>query len=141
AFTNALTRMSEATKARIDTNRAIATAYFAVGDHGSLRKHLEFAATDAEAAGDQTLAAEIAVQQGHDLIHYGGSITDAARFGERALEIATRLDDEALAYGARFSLGQSAQMGGNFATGIEVLTANLPENLRNPERVRDFATA
>ncbi|HEX9905503.1 MAG TPA: AAA family ATPase, partial [Propylenella sp.] len=141
AFTNALMLMSEATKARIDTNRAIATAYFATGDHKSLREHLEHAAADAEAAGDQVMAAEIAMQQGHDLIHYGGSVTDAVRFGERALEIAIRLDDAALAYGARFSLGQSAEMGGNFAAGISVLTANLPENLRDPERVRDFGTA
>jgi tetratricopeptide (TPR) repeat protein len=133
--------MSEATKARIDTNRAIATAYFATGDHKSLREHLEHAAADAEATGDQVMAAEIAMQQGHDLIHYGGSIPDAVRFGERALEIATRLDDDALAYGARFTLGQSAQIGGNFAAGIRVLTANLPENLRDPERVRDFGTA
>ncbi len=141
AFTNALMLMSEATRARIDTHRAIATAYFSIGDHKSLREHLERAAADAEATGDQVMAAEIAMQQGHDLIHYGGSIPDAVRFGERALEIATRLDDEALAYGARFSLGQSAQIGGNFAMGIRVLTANLPENLRDPERVRDFGTA
>ena len=141
AFKNALMLMSEATKARIDTNRAIASAYFATGDYKSMREHLEHAAADAEATGDQVMMAEIAMQQGHDLIHYGGSLADAVRFGERALEIATRLDDDALAYGARFCLGQSAWIGGNFATAIRLFTANLPENLRDPERVRDFGTA
>jgi tetratricopeptide (TPR) repeat protein len=81
------------------------------------------------------------MQQSHDLIHYDGSYADAVAFGERALEIATSLDDEALAYGARFSLGQAAWLGGNFGAAIGFLTANLPENLRNPERVRDFGTA
>ena len=140
AFKNALSLMSEPTKARADTNRAIASAYFPAGDHKSVRKHLEQAAADAEAAGDQVMMAEIAMQQGHDLIQYGGSLTDAIRFSERALDIATRLDDEALAYGARFSLGQAYWITGSYAEGIRVLTANLPENLHNPERVRDFGT-
>jgi class 3 adenylate cyclase/tetratricopeptide (TPR) repeat protein len=140
AFKNALGLMSEPTKARADTNRAIASAYFAAGDHNPVREHLEHAATDAEAAGDQVMMAEIAMQQGHDLIQYGGSMTEAIRFSERALDIATRLDDEALAYGARFSIGQAYWITGHFAEGIRVLTANLPENLHNPERVRDFGT-
>ncbi|MEX0853007.1 MAG: AAA family ATPase [Bauldia sp.] len=140
AFKNALPLLADM-KARADTNRAIATAYFAAGDHKSVREHLEHAAGEAEAAGDQVMMAEIAMQQGHDLIMYGGSVTDAVHFGERALEIATRLDDDALAFGARFSLGQSAWIAGNLITAIRFFTANLPENLRNPERVRDFGTA
>ncbi|MEX1179481.1 MAG: adenylate/guanylate cyclase domain-containing protein [Cucumibacter sp.] len=142
AFDSALPLLpKEAAKARADVHRAIASAHFVTGDHKSVREHLERAAAEAEAADDQVMVAEIAMQQGHDLIHYGGSVTDAVRFGERALTIATRLNDDALAYGARFTLGQVAQMGGDFAAGIEVLTANLPENLRDPGRVRDFGTA
>jgi class 3 adenylate cyclase/tetratricopeptide (TPR) repeat protein len=141
AFNNALSLLPEATKARADTSRAIASAYFAAGDHNSVHEHLENAASDAEAADDQVMMAEIAMQQSHDLIHYGGSVTDAVRFGERALEIATQLDDDALAYGARFSLGQATWMGGNFIASKGFLTANLPENLRDPKRVRDFGTA
>lgn len=141
AFNNALSLMPQPTRARADTNRASASAYFAVGDHNSVRAHLEHAADDAEAAGDQVMMAEIAMQQSHDLIHYDGSLAEAVQFGERALQIATRLDDEALAYGARFSLGQAAWLGGTFSAATSLLTANLPENLRDPRRVRDFGTA
>jgi tetratricopeptide (TPR) repeat protein len=96
---------------------------------------------DAEAEGDQVMVAEIAVQQGHDLIQFGGSLTDAIRYSQRALDIATHLDDEALAYGARFSLGQAQWIAGDFAEGIRVLRRNLPENLRSPGRLRNFGTA
>ena len=136
SFTHALPLLP--IKARADTNRAIASAYFAVGDHQSVRQHLDQAARDAEGAGDQVMMAEIAMQQSHDLIHYGGTFAAAVEFGERALAIATRLGDELLAYGARFSLGQAAWLGGNFSAATGFLTANLPENLRDPELVRDF---
>jgi class 3 adenylate cyclase/tetratricopeptide (TPR) repeat protein len=128
-------------KARADIDRAIASAFFAIGDYRSMRQHLEHAATEAEAAGDQVMVAEIAMQQGHVLNMYGGDLADAVRFGQRALEIATRLDDDALGYGARFTLGQSAWVAGDFAGAIRFFTANLPENLRASERVRDFGTA
>jgi class 3 adenylate cyclase/tetratricopeptide (TPR) repeat protein len=128
-------------KMRADAHRAIASAYFTGGHHQLVRQHLELAMEDAEADGDQVMVAEIAVQQGHDLIQYGGSLTDAIRYCQRALGIATRLDDEALAYGARFSLGQAYWIAGNYAESIRVLGQNLPENLRSPERVRDFGTA
>jgi class 3 adenylate cyclase/tetratricopeptide (TPR) repeat protein len=142
AFRNALPHFPEsARRRRADTHRAIALAYFTGGDHQLLRKHLELAMADAQAAGDQVMVAEIAIQQGHDLIQYGGALTDAIRFCEQALAIAMRLDDEALAYGARFSLGQAHWITGNYAGSIHVLTRNLPENLRNPGRVRDFGTA
>ena len=83
-----------------------------------MRQHLEHAASEAEAAGDQVTMAEIAMQQGHVLNMYGGGLAHAVRFGERALEIATRLDDDALGYGARFTLGQSAWIAGDFITAI-----------------------
>ena len=142
AFQTALSLLPEnETTTRVDINRAIASAYFASGDYTSMRKHLEHAATDAEATDNHVIMAEIAIQQGHVLNVYGGSLMDAVKFGERALQIATRLDDDALAYGARFSLGQSAWIAGDFITAIGFFTANLPENLRDPERVRDFGTA
>jgi tetratricopeptide (TPR) repeat protein len=126
---------------RADAHRAIASAYFTGGHHELVRQHLKLAMEDAEADGDQVMVAEIAAQQGHDLIQYGDSLTDAISYCRRALDIATRLDDEALAYGARFSLGQAQWIAGDFAEGIRVLRQNLPENLRSPERVRDFGTA
>jgi class 3 adenylate cyclase/tetratricopeptide (TPR) repeat protein len=141
AFTEALALMTDASKERADTHRAIAAALFATGDYRSVKEHLERAANDAEAAGDQVMMAEIAMQQSHDLIQYGGKLAEAKLYGERALSIAERLEDEPLAFGARFSLGHAAWITGNFAESIRVLTANLPENLRNPERVRDFGTA
>lgn len=142
AFSKALSHFPESErKRRADTHRAMASAYFTGGNHQLVREHLELAMADAEAAGDQVIVAEIAMQQGHDLIQYGGAPTDAIRFCEKALAIATRLDDEALAYGARFSLGQAHWITGNYAESIRVLTQNLPENLKNPGYVRDFGTA
>ena len=142
AFENALSFLPETdVTTRVDINRAIASAYFASGDYISMRKYLEHAATDAEATGNHVIMAEIAMQQGHVLNVYGGSLLDAVEFGERALQIATQLDDDALAYGARFSLGQSASIGGDFIKAISFFRANLPENVRDPERVRDFGTA
>ena len=81
------------------------------------------------------------MQQSHVLNMYGGDLKDAVRFGRRALEIATRLDDEALAYGAQFALGQTGWIGGDYAAAIQFFTANLPENVRDMGRVRDFGTA
>jgi tetratricopeptide (TPR) repeat protein len=66
---------------------------------------------------------------------------DAVRFGHRALEIATHLNDEGLAYGARFALGQSCWIGGDNPAANTYFTANLPENVRDMSRVRDFGTA
>jgi predicted ATPase len=108
AFTNALSLMSEREKGFVEVNRAIASAFFAVGDYELTRQHLEEAAAAAESGDDQVLSAEIAMQQSHVLNMYGGDLGDAVRFGSRALEIATRLDDEALAYGARFAQGRRA---------------------------------
>ena len=141
AFMNSLTLVPMATRSRADTNRAIASAYFSIGDYRLVREHLEHAAKDAEATGDRSMMAEIAMQQSHDLVHFGGSLVEAVEFGERALQIATRLGDGSLAYGARFSLGQAAWLEGNFKAAKEFFTANLPEHLSNPEQVRDFGTA
>jgi tetratricopeptide (TPR) repeat protein len=49
--------------------------------------------------------------------------------------------DGQLAYGARFALGQSCWVSGDYREGIEILTPNLPENLANPDHIRDFAIA
>jgi tetratricopeptide (TPR) repeat protein len=141
AFRNALSLMSEREKEFVEVNRAIASAFFAVGNYELTRQHLGDAAAAAEAGDDQVLLAEIAMQQSHVLNIYGGNLGDAARFGHRALEIANRLDDEALAYGARFVLGQTGWIGGDYASAIQFLTANLPENVRDAARVRDFGTA
>jgi hypothetical protein len=115
----------------VEVNRAVASAFFAIGEYESTRKHLADAAAAAEAGDDEVLLAEIAMQQSHVLNMYGGSLEDAVRFGRRALEIATRLDDEALAYGARFALGQTGWIGGDYFAAIQFLTANLPENVRD----------
>ena len=61
--------------------------------------------------------------------------------GRRALEMANRLEDEALAYGARFALGHAYWICGDYDSVIELLSANLPENMRDPTRIRDFGTA
>lgn len=144
AFNNALDSASDsADKAheRIDINRAIATAYFAVAEIESVRKHLEKAAEDAAMSADKILTAEIAIQQCHVLNIYGGALADAREAGQRALAIALELKDEPLAYGARFALGQSYWVSGEAAEGIRLLTANLPENLADAGSVRDFGTA
>jgi tetratricopeptide (TPR) repeat protein len=117
------------------------SAYFAIGDYEATRKHLADAAAFAENGNDEVMLAEIVMQQSHVLNMYGGDLADAARFGRRALEIATRLDDEALAYGARFALGQTGWIGGDYAAAIQFFTANMPENVRDMARVRDFGTA
>ena len=54
---------------------------------------------------------------------------------------AARLEDEALAYGARFALGHACWIGGDYGSVIELLSANLPENMRDPTQIRDFGTA
>ena len=116
AFKSALSLMSEGEwKAFVEVNRAVASAFFAIGEYESTRKHLADSAAAAEVGDDQVLLAEIAMQQNHVLNMYGGDLGDAVRFGRRALEIATRLDDEALAYGARFALGQTGWIGGDYA--------------------------
>jgi class 3 adenylate cyclase/tetratricopeptide (TPR) repeat protein len=141
AFKSALALMSKREKAFIEVSRAVASAYFAIGDYESNRKHLAEAAAAAEDGDDQVLLAEIAMQQSHVLNIYGGDLEDAFRFGRRALDIAVRLDDEGLAYGARFALGQTGWIGGDYAAAIQFLTANLPENVRDMARVRDFGAA
>ena len=55
--------------------------------------------------------------------------------------MANRLEDEALAYGVRFALGHACWIGGDYDSAIELLSANLPENMGDPTRIRDFGTA
>ena len=105
AYQNALRHMSKQGRAFVDVNRAIASTYFAVGDHELNLKHLEDAAAAAEASGDPVTMTEIAMQQCHVLSQYGGNPRQAIQVGRRALETANRLEDEALAYGVRFAFG------------------------------------
>ena len=100
--------MSKQDRAFVDVNRAIASAYFAGGEHELNLKHLGEAAAAAEASGDPVTMTEIAMQQCHVISQYGGDPRQAVRVGRRALETANRLEDEALAYGVRFALGHAA---------------------------------
>jgi hypothetical protein len=81
------------------------------------------------------------MQQCHVLSQYGGDPMQAVHVGRRALETANRLEDEALSYGVRFALGHACWIGGDYDSTIELLSANLPENMRDPSRIRDFGTA
>ena len=141
AYQNALRHMSSQDRAFIDVNRAIASVYFAAGEHELNFKHLEEAAAAADASGEPVIMTEIAMQQSHVLSQFGGDPKEAVRIGRRALEMANRLEDEALAYGARFSLGHACWICGDYDSANELLSANLPENMRDPTRIRDFGTA
>ena len=141
AYQNALRHMSKQDRAFVEVNRALASAYFAAGDHELNLKHLEEAAAAAEASGDPVTMTEIAMQQCHVLSQYGGDPRQAVHVGRRALEMANRLEDEALSYGVRFALGHACWIGGDYDSTIELLSANLPENMRDPSRIRDFGTA
>jgi class 3 adenylate cyclase/tetratricopeptide (TPR) repeat protein len=141
AYQNALRHMSEQDRAFVEVNRSIASAYFAAGDHELNLKHLEEAAAAAEASGDPVTMTEIAMQQCHVLSQYGGDPRRAVQIGRRALEAANRLDDEALAYGVRFALGHASWIVGDYDSVVDLLSANLPENMRDPTQIRDFGTA
>ncbi len=141
AYQNALRHMSSQDRAFVEVNRALASTYFAAGDHELNLKHLERAAAAADASGDPVTTTEIAMQQCHVLSQYGGDPRQAMQVGRRALESATRLEDEALAYGARFALGHACWISGDYGGVIEFLSANLPENMRDPTQIRDFGTA
>ena len=141
AYQNALQHMSKQDRAFVEVNRAIASAYFAAGDHELNLKHLGEAVAAAEASGDPVTMTEIAMQQCHVLSQYGGDPRQAVHVGRHALEMANRLEDEALAYGVRFALGHACWIGGDYDSTIELLSANLPENLRDPTQIRDFGTA
>jgi class 3 adenylate cyclase/tetratricopeptide (TPR) repeat protein len=140
AYQNALQHMSKQDRAFVDVNRAIASTYFAVGDHELNLKHLEDAAAAAEASGDPVTMTEIAMQQCHVLSQYGGNPRQAVQVGRRALETANRLEDEALAYGVRLTFGGACWVGGDYEGAVELLSANLPENMVDPTRIRDFGT-
>jgi class 3 adenylate cyclase/tetratricopeptide (TPR) repeat protein len=144
AFSNALRldpQGSGTPLERIDTNRAIATAYFAIADIQSVHRHLDQAIREASTTDNKLLVAEIGIQQCHVLNIFGGRIADARAAGEPALLIATERGDDQLAYGARFALGQACWAAGDYRKGVTLLTPNLPENLSDPDRIRDFATA
>ncbi len=141
AYQNALRHMTKQDRAFVEVNRALASTYFAAGDHELNLKHLEEAAAAAEASGDPVTMTEIAMQQCHVLSQYGGDPRQAVYVGRRALETANRLEDGALSYGVRFALGHACWIGGDYDSTIELLSANLPENMRDPSRIRDFGTA
>jgi tetratricopeptide (TPR) repeat protein len=69
AFRNALSLMKEREKEFVEVNRAIASAFFAVGDYELTRQHLGEAAAAADSGDDQVLSAEIAMQQQIDRRH------------------------------------------------------------------------
>ena len=133
--------MTKQDRAFVDVNRAIASVYFAAGEHELNFKHLEEAAAAADASGEPVIMTEIAMQQSHVLSQFAGDSRQAVHVGRRALEMANRLEDEALAYGARFSLGHACWICGDYDSANELLSANLPENMRDPTKIRDFGTA
>ena len=141
AYNNALRLMNKQGAAFIEINRALASAHFAAGEHELNHKHLADAAAAAEAGGDPVILTEIAIQQCHVLSQFGGDTQEAIDVGRRALEMANDLADPALAYGARFALGHACWINGAYERTIELLTANLPENLSDTTRIRDFGTA
>ena len=141
AYQNALQHMSKQDRAFVDVNRAIASAYFAAGEHELNRKHLAEAAAAAEAGGDPVTVTEIATQQCHVLSQFGENAEHADHVGRRALEMANALEDDGLAYGARFALGHACWITGDYDRAIELLSANLPEHMGDPTRIRDFGTA
>ena len=141
AYQNALRHMSKQDRAFVDVNRAVASAYFAAGEHELNRKHLAEAAGAAEAGGDPVTVTEIVTQQCHVFSQFGDDAEHAIHVGRRALEMANRLEDEGLAYGARFALGHACWISGDYDSAIELLSANLPENMGDPTRIRDFGTA
>ena len=141
AYQNALQYMSKQDRPFIDVNRAIASAYFAGGEHELNFKHLEEAAAAADASGEPVIMTEIAMQRCHVLSQFGGDSRQAIHVGRRALEMANRLEDEALSYGVRFALGHACWIGGDYDRVVELLSANLPENMRDPTKIRDFGTA
>ena len=61
AYQNALQYMSKQDRPFIDVNRAIASAYFAGGKHELNFKHLEEAASAADASGEPVIMTEIAM--------------------------------------------------------------------------------
>ena len=128
AYQNALRHMSKQDRAFVDVNRAVASAYFAAGEHELNRKHLAEAAGAAEAGGDPVTVTEIVTQQCHVFSQFGDDAEHAVHVGRRALEMANRLEDEGLAYGARFALGHACWISGDYDSAIELLSANLPEN-------------
>ena len=140
AYQNALQHVGKQGRAFVDVNRAIASTYFAIGDHALNLKHLKEAATAAEASGDPVTMTEIAMQQCHVLSQYGGDPRQAVQVGHRALETAKRLKDEALAYGVRLPFGAACWISGDYDGAVELLSANLPENIVDPTRIRDFGT-
>ena len=141
AYQNALRHMSKQDRAFVEVNRALASAYFAAGEHELNHKHLAEAAEAAEAGGDPVTLTEIAMQQCHVFSQFGDDLGHAIRIGRRALEMANRLEDEPLAYGARFALGHACWICGDYDGVIELLSANLPKKLRDPTRICDFGTA
>ena len=141
AYQRALQHMSKQDRAFVDVNRALASVYFAAGNHDLNLKHLEEAVAGAEASGDPVTMTEIGMQQCHVLSQYGGDPRGAVRIGRRALEMANSLQDESLAYGARFALAHACWIGGDYDSVTELLSANLPENMRDPTQIRDFGTA
>ena len=141
AYQSALLHLTKQDPAFVDVNRALASAYFAAGDHESNRKHLAEAAAAAEASGDPVTQTEIVMQQCHVFSQFGNDAGHAIHVGRRALEMANRLEDEGLAYGARFSLGHACWISGDYDSVVELLSANLPESMRDPTRIRDFGTA
>lgn len=141
AYQSALRHMTKQDRAFVDVHRAIASAYFAAEEHESNREHLAEAAAAAEAGGDPVTLTEIAMQQCHVLGQFGDDAGHAVRVGRLALEMANRLEDEGLAYGARFALGHACWIAGDYDSVVQLLSANLPENMRDPTRIRDFGTA
>ena len=141
AYQSALRHMAKHDRAFVDVNRALASAYFTAGEHESNRKHLAEAAAAAATIGDPVTETEIAMQQSHVLSQFDDDARHAVVVGRRALDMADRLKDEALAYGARFALGHACWITGDYDTTVEVLSLNLPENVLDPTRICDFGTA
>ena len=141
AYQSALLHMTKQDRAFVEVNRALASVYFAAGEHELNLKHLEAAAGAAEASGDPVTMTEIAMQQCHVLSQYGGDARQAVHVGRRALEMAKRLEDEALAYGVRLPWGTRAGSAETSTARLSSCQRIFPKTCATPHGFRDFGTA
>ena len=107
--------------AMIDLHRARGWAYLTIGDTPRMLAELRDAEARAARFGMTRLTCQLRAQRTHVESLFGGSARRAIRYGYEALRIATVLRDADLTSAARFVLGQSLWVAGEYRAGAAEL--------------------
>jgi class 3 adenylate cyclase/tetratricopeptide (TPR) repeat protein len=123
----------------VAAHRILSWASAAVGDPRGMTAHLEKAEEHARRQADRLLVCEVLVQRVHFANIFGGHVPEAENFGREAEVMALDIGLPTMIAAARFAVGQTLWVKGDYPRAIDCLEKDLKTHL-GVGHSRDVAT-